>query len=273
MKGPHSLLILVCFALSISLAHSQTTLSINLVTNPSFEKTKGGEKDLELANDIDLALAWSSPNEENPQLYATTEEGYIYDNFGSSWTFKARTGKRVATLYVYGINDGIEHRQYIQGSLNQPLTVGKKYDFSFWVHYHCEGSSNIGIAFLPKTIKLNTAGLINLAPATYQKEVTPYSKTTTWTKVAGSFIAYKPFQNFIIGNFFSNENTAVESNRYEHHIAYIDDIIVTEAKTEADTLLTLNEEEAKQWETNEITIQNIPSTTTLLLLLGKTLAL
>jgi len=256
MKIQFSCLFLAIFILFTTKVQTQTT---NLVVNPSFEKIEGGMKNLKLVTDIELVSGWSSPSQATTDIYSTTEEGEIYDNNGYKWGFKARTGKNVATLYVYGEDEYEEKRQYIQGSLNSPLEIGKRYEFSFWVHYHCEGSSNIGIAFLPNRIKLEKAGRIELIPATYQKEVNPYNEKETWTKVEGSFVAYKTYQYFVIGNFFSNENTKVESNNFDHHMAYVDDIVVKEVAGSPNAApITLTEKEKESWEANEIAVQELP---------------
>lgn len=259
MKIQFSCLFWAFFSLFTTSAQTQTE-AINLVINPSFEKIEGGTKKMELVTDIEMVSGWSSPSQVTTNIYSTTEAGTIYDNNGYRWGFKARTGKNVATLYTYGEELNEEKRQYIQGSLQLPLKVGKRYEFSFWVHYHCEGSSNIGIAFLPKRIKLAKAGRIELVPATYQKEVNPYNETETWTKVEGSFVAYKAYQYFVIGNFFSNKDTKVESNNFGHHLAYVDDIVVKELPESLNVAPVVLEKEDKQkWEANEAAVQELPT--------------
>lgn len=244
-----TLLLVVSFATLSSLFAQQPADPVNnLVVNHSFELASGA---LNLTNDIDLATGWNSPNQEGPRLYTTNSRGYVHDEYGSSWDFQARTGKNVAAMNVYGLRNGQDKREYIQGSLREPLTVGKKYYFSFWVHYHCEGANNIGIAFLPQKINLKANGRIPLQPATYQTNVTPYSDSFAWTVVIDSFIAYKPFQNFVIGNFFSNEDTKLESDNFGHHFAYIDDVVVEEADGEVISVAALSPNEQVKWEFNE----------------------
>ena len=206
--------------------------NVNLVVNPSFEIPADSTKSLQLDNPIEAALGWNSPNKSEARFFTSTKTDVVYDVYGSSWTFKARSGQNVAGLNVYGINSlaKTELRDYIQGSLSEPLTVGKKYYFAFWVHYHCEGANNIGIAFLPRKLQIDSLGRLPLKAAAYQVQVNNYSETTPWALVVDSFIAQRPFQNFIIGNFFSNDSTKLQSNKYRHHFAYIDDVFVMEAK-------------------------------------------
>ncbi|MDW3648866.1 MAG: OmpA family protein [Bacteroidia bacterium] len=225
----------------------------NLVVNPSFEEVQTSRGAVSLINPISAANNWNSPNKGIPKVYASSAEGYVHDEYGSSWNFKARSGKHVAGIFVYGGSnmDYSTQRGYIQGALSKPLEVGKKYYFSFWVHYHCEGSNKIGITFLPEKTQLASPGLIRMEPATYQKKVSPYNQTE-WTVVQDSFIAYKAFNTFIIGNFFRNDETELESNNYGHHFAYIDDVSVVEAPNQDTEAPELDRIEMMKWEMNAI---------------------
>ncbi|MEL7163672.1 MAG: OmpA family protein, partial [Bacteroidota bacterium] len=165
-------------------------------------------------------------------------------------------GENVAGITVHESNRaGEPYRDYLQGQLVEPLRVGEKYHFSFWVHYHCSGSNNIGIVFVPEPISAPGDGIINLLPVTYQREVENYSTEKTWALVEGEFVARRSYKNFIIGNFFSNEETKLEETPYAHYFAYIDDVTVTlvekatnaPAKTEASS----NDETEEVWATNE----------------------
>jgi hypothetical protein len=149
----------------------------NLVVNSSFEIAATDSLTFQRANELAAARGWANPNKADPKIYSTTRDGNIYDAYGSQWPFKARSGKNVAAIYVYGGKEELPRRDYIQGSLRKPLTVGQTYEFSFWVHYHCEGANNIGIVFLPHPVELPGQGLIELVPAAYQREVSPYSRS------------------------------------------------------------------------------------------------
>ncbi|MEL6256272.1 MAG: hypothetical protein AAFR87_29985 [Bacteroidota bacterium] len=232
-----------------------STYAQNLVVNPSFEEVQASRGAISLINPVSTASNWNSPNKGEPKVYGSSKEGFVHDEYGSSWNFKARSGKHVAGIYVYGGSnmDYSTQRGYIQGSLSQALEVGKKYYFSFWVHYHCEGSNKIGIAFLPEKTQLESPGLIRMQPASYQRKVSPYNQSE-WNVVQDSFIAYKPFNTFIIGNFFRNDETELESNNYGHHFAYIDDVSVVEAPNQ-DTETPereLDRIEMMKWEMNAI---------------------
>ena len=78
--------------------------------------------------------------------------------------------------------------------------------------------------------------------------------------VQDSFIAYKPFNTFIIGNFFRNDETELESNNYGHHFAYIDDVSVVEAPNQDTEAPELDRIEMMKWEMNAIRAKSTPLT-------------
>lgn len=216
----------LCIGL-ISLSLQAQKDTANLVLNPSFELLSGDS--VQKVGDVTQARSWMSATARPASLF-TSSGTFIYDPYGSLWPFKARTGINVAGINVFGGTDQEPVREYLQGTLSRPLTVGRKYYFSFYVHYHCEGANNIGIAFVPDPLETRRPGLLNLKPATHQKAVTRFlTGSRTWTLVRDSFVAYKPFRNFVIGNFFPNAQTSVESEKYNHYFAFIDDIAVVEA--------------------------------------------
>lgn len=245
-------LVLVLLSLPIYLAaqNKDTVVNnwrpINLVLNGSFETPKDSTKANGLFESADKALGWTIPNQSQPRVYSTGTKGFIYDPNGTEWSFKARSGKHVAGLNIYKTK-----RDYIQGTLTTPLVVGKKYYFAFWVHYHCSGANNIGIAFLPSKISLDSSARIPLEPATYQKNVVPYSNEakSVWTLVRDSFIAQMPFQTFVIGNFFSDEETKLEKTGFNHFFAYIDDVAVWEARVQP-TKDNTTDKEKENWKRN-----------------------
>jgi outer membrane protein OmpA-like peptidoglycan-associated protein len=228
----------------------------NLVVNPSFEIPSDTIHALNPENDVQKAYGWDNPNNNKARLFTTVQRGtaeIIFDPYGSEWNFKARTGRNVAGIDVRGpLDEDKGVRGYLQGTLREPLTVGKKYIFGFWVHYHCEGANNIGIAFLPEKMKLAGKGIIPLQPVSYQAKVTPYNTKSTWTLVRDSFIAYKPYRNFIIGNFFPDSLTYVQSSRYNHYFAFIDDIFVVESNTQPATGYEPSLKEKEKWMHNDI---------------------
>jgi len=235
----------------------------NLVLNPSFEIRKDTTLNWLVQNPIERAAAWESPNKSNAQVYTSVKKGdkyFVYDPYGADWNFAARTGKNVAGINVLFGNPKYGKRSYIQGELKEPLTVGQKYYFGFWVHYHCQGANNIGIAFLPERAKLDsTAEILPFDPASYQNKITNYDKERTWTFVRDSFIAFKPFQYFVIGNFFPDSLTKVQQASFNHHFAFIDDIVVVEAENPVYSKDVDPKKEEVKWVRNTVTAKSVNS--------------
>ena len=259
-----SLIAPLIFLIACSAAWAQTASKtetakpkfVNLVVNPSFEeKSPDQTENITSTAPLSGIKGWTSPNLGEPDIYGTTDKGNIYDGYGASWAFKAKNGKHVAGLNVHNT------REYIQGSLSQPLTVGKKYHFWFYVHYHCSGANNIGIAFLPQKADLKTDGVLPLKPVAYQKEVTKYSEAKTWALVRDSFIAYEPYQYFIIGNFFKDADTQLEG-LIEHYFAYIDDVAVVESRDQKTGMPAVADaqKEKEKWQQNVSTVKKITET-------------
>jgi OmpA-OmpF porin, OOP family len=245
-------ILLWCFPFLTTAQNNETAAQnwrpTNLVLNSSFETSADSAKPFTLYGSVTKAQGWTIPNKSQPLVYSTSDKGFIYDPHGTEWSFKARSGNNVAGINIYG-----SKRDYIQGSLTTPLVVGKKYYFAFWVHYHCSGASNIGIAFLPTKITMDSNTLIPLKPATYQKNIIPYSNEpkSVWGLVRDSFIAQLPLQSFIIGNFFTDANTKLEATKFKHYFAYIDDVAVWEAKVQPTTDYTTALEK-EDWKRNMV---------------------
>ncbi|WP_020571257.1 OmpA family protein [Neolewinella persica] len=220
-------------AAALLLALPFTAQTENLVLNAGFEATEVAKSELSDQQPIATATSWTSANAMPASLF-TSDGKNINDSYGSDWPFAAHDGDHVAGIEIYG-----NQREYVQGTLAQPLEVGKAYSFSFYVHYHCSGANGIGIAFLPSAVQTDDNGLLSLIPVTYQKDLTRYEKGK-WEMISGTFVARKPYQSFIIGNFFSDDDTKVQADAFDHFYAYIDDVSVrpsngsTEGETSAD---------------------------------------
>ena len=205
----------------------------NLVVNPSFE----------IANDsVSLippgefsatkAMGWSMPTRAQATLYGSIPTIATTNRALNRWKFTAKTGNNVIGIMTYGsilTDEKNELREYLQGTLTKALTVGQKYYVSYWVHFHCEGSNNLGVAFGKTPLSTDSVFRLPLKPNVINSSIINYSNSTVWQEVRDSFIAREPYKYFIIGNFFSNKETKVQSNKYHYHKAYLDEINVEEA--------------------------------------------
>ena len=205
----------------------------NLVINPSFEMAKDSSSVIPPGEfSISKALGWSMPTRAQATLYSSIPTLATTNRAMSKWRFSAKEGNNVVGIMTYGsiaADEKNELREYAQGSLVKPLTVGQKYYVSYWVHFHCEGTNNLGIVFTKGPLSIDSVSRLPLKPHVNHTAMISYSNTNSWSIVRDSFIAREPYQSFIIGNFLSNKETQIQANKYTYHKAYLDDIAVEEA--------------------------------------------
>lgn len=205
----------------------------NLVINPGFEMAKDLSSLIPPGEfSISKALGWSMPTRAQATLYSSIPTLATTNRAMSKWRFSAKEGNNVVGIMTYGsisAEEKNELREYAQGSLIKPLTVGQKYYVSYWVHFHCEGTNNLGIVFTKTPLSIDSVYRLLLKPQINHTSIIPYSTTNSWTLVRDSFIAREVYQSFIIGNFLSNKETQIQANKYKYHKAYLDKIAVEEA--------------------------------------------
>ena len=205
----------------------------NLVVNPSFEIASDSVSLIPPGEfSATKAMGWSMPTRAQATLYGSIPTIATTNRAFNRWKFTAKTGNNVVGIMTYGsilADEKNELREYLQGTLTKALTVGQKYYVSYWVHFHCEGSNNLGIAFGKTPLSTDSVFRLPLKPNIINSSIINYSNSTIWQEVRDSFIAREPYKYFIIGNFFSNKETQVQSNKYHYHKAYLDEIKVEEA--------------------------------------------
>jgi OmpA-OmpF porin, OOP family len=223
----------ILFTFYIVLFSAPILRSQNLVVNPSFEMA-ADSNDLippgEFA--VTKAKGWSLPSRAQASLYSSIPMMATLNRAMNRWKFTAKEGNNVVGITTYGTlggNEKNELREYVQGSLTRPLAIGKKYIVSYFVHFHVEGSNNIGVSFAKAPLSTDSIFRLPLKPLVNHTSVIPYSSTNIWQLVRDSFVAREPYKHFIIGNFFTNRETKVESNKYHYHKAYLDNIAIEEA--------------------------------------------
>jgi outer membrane protein OmpA-like peptidoglycan-associated protein len=207
----------------------------NLVVNPSFETIEDTLHILTPGeHPVSKAIGWSLPTRAQGSLLYSLIAVTQVNRSIQKWRFTAKSGDNVAAITTYGTvqlqNDKSELREYVQGSLKEPLVVGKKYYVEYWVHFHCEGTNNIGMVFQKEPLHIPSVERLNLKPQVNYEKVIPYSETIQWHLVRDSFIAKEAFTHFVIGNFKSNTETKIQSDEYHYHKAYLDEIKVEAAE-------------------------------------------
>ena len=205
----------------------------NLVVNPSFEIASDSVSLIPPGEfSATKAMGWSMPTRAQATLYGSIPTIATTNRAFNRWKFTAKTGNNVIGIMTYGsilTDEKNELREYLQGTLTKPLTVGQKYYVSYWVHFHCEGSNNLGVAFGKAPLSTDSVFRLPLKPNVINSSIINYSNSTVWQEVRDSFIARESYKYFIIGNFLSNKETQVQSNKYHYHKAYLDEIKVEEA--------------------------------------------
>jgi OmpA-OmpF porin, OOP family len=226
----------ILFVLFLAVVAPHILRGQNLVVNPSFELA-ADSSDLIPPGEFSITKAkgWSLPTRAQASLYSSIPTMATLNRAMNRWKFTAKEGNNVVGITTYGTvagNDNNELREYVQGSLMRPLTVGKKYYISYNVHFHCEGTNNIGVHFTKTPLSTDSVFRLPLKPQVNYTSVIPYSSTQIWHLVRDSFTAREGFTHFSMGNFLPNRDTKVESNKYHYHKAYIDDVRIEEALDE-----------------------------------------
>jgi hypothetical protein len=210
-------LIVTYFAIICGSVFGQT----NLVINPGFENPstcspQATTCNLYLLPDWDCAL-------QTPDYFnscSTMSSVCVPSNIaGYQMAF---SGNGYAGLLTYA-SFGANLREVIRGVLTQPLVIGQKYFFSFWVSRADSGvfhyNNKIGLR-LATNIQNNVN--INNWAHIYSNQL--ISDKINWTKIAGSIIADSAYQYIYFGNFFDDANcTVVQDGNSSFAYYFIDD--------------------------------------------------
>jgi hypothetical protein len=213
----------------------------NLVVNPSFETLDVKAKNkYSVVDSLERIVGWKSATIGRAEIYNTDQNGWIEDKTTSRGqrNFKARTGQRVAriTTYTGRVKGGGTswlnfYMKYLENELSDSLVVGKKYYIGFWSHFHCLATNNIGIALSTTSVQSDTATRLYLQPIALLRAIKNYDAQNIWHLTVDSFIADKPYKFGIIGNFFSDDSTALGGSKgFDHYFPFVDDVFVIGAK-------------------------------------------
>ncbi|MBP7407172.1 MAG: gliding motility-associated C-terminal domain-containing protein [Flavobacteriales bacterium] len=220
----------------------------NLVVNPSFEITStncaafGGEGFF-----TDLTGSWDNASSNvlgdscsSPDLFSSCN--LIFGIPGpthmpsSFLGFQySRTGTRHAGIITHEILS--QYREYIQGRTSSPLVAGQTYCVSMYVSRGDNvpfATNNIGVRFTNAPFFRDPCpggnnSLIELPPQlNYACEA--ITDTSGWMRLQWDYVASGGESYFVIGNFFNNANTIIETvgggflNPFAYY--YIDDVSI-----------------------------------------------
>jgi hypothetical protein len=218
--------------------------SQNLVLNPSFETIR--DSCYPYINGIwdSACLNWDCPILQTPDYMNVCSNNLIQGvmgvpiNWGGAGFQYPKDGNAYAG-YQH-ISGGI--REYIQGTIQDSLTIGKKYRCFYYVSLQSmqfvstDASNNFGIGFTTYHVKHDSNNVWNI---TWIKpminDTTVISDTLNWVKVEGTFIADSAYKFFTIGNFFDEFHTKGLTSYY-----YLDDVHIEEVKDDGEELVDVN---------------------------------
>jgi len=180
----------------------------NLVLNPGFESLKQTFEGR--VNDFPTHIRyWSPPTATSTDLIATDEAG-----IKSFEGIKAHGGRVMAGIFTFVPQDTAggwkpTYREYLQGTLMQPLVPGREYDLSFWIAAPGDQpalSNNIGVFFHTQRISTLHQKPLRANPQ-FNLALAPDFLPGQWHLISGRFLATDTCRYFVIGNFFPNDQT------------------------------------------------------------------
>jgi hypothetical protein len=196
-------LLLSCLALVLSIRMVEAQ---NLVPNPSFENliqcpfTVG---QLNFASDWFIAGG-------TPDLFSGCTGSNL---LGVPSNARGHQDALHGQTYGFTINYSLvnaNYREIIGVQINQPLIIGQKYFYSFFVSLadtiviSCS-SNNFGIKFSNTLYDIATPIVIDNNPHSFFSTI--ISNKDIWTVVRGSFVSDSAYSFMYLGNFFDDINT------------------------------------------------------------------
>lgn len=225
----------------------------NLVPNGSFEEYNWCPSTAD-GYYINACKYWTSPSLATPDYFnsCSTE----YDTFLQRFAFSipenyignqpAHTGNAYA-FFTFGQNDenSPTYSENIQVRLNQPLSPGKSYEVSFFVHNpaanYCINS--IGALFTTNPLSVNNDEVLQYNPQVLSDPNIFFCDTNIWSEVRGEFTAQGSEEYLTIGVFKSLPDLKVTdySGTYLTGLSayiYLDDVTVREKEFQISNIFT-----------------------------------
>ncbi|MFI5220339.1 MAG: T9SS type A sorting domain-containing protein [Bacteroidia bacterium] len=208
----------------------------NLVPNGSFEQYTSCPTGV---NQIDSCLFWICPQICSSDYFNQCADssssvgvpvnfiyfpirGYQYPNSGLGY----------AGIFLW-IQSVINYREYIEGTISQPLNAGACYHFEMYINLSNNSkftNSDIGVYFTDTLITgMNFGGLMAFTPSISNTNGNN-PDTLNWILVSGNYTAVGGESYFLIGNFKDDLNTdtiLINSIGSDRVYVYIDDVCLT----------------------------------------------
>ncbi len=183
-------------------------LSQNMVYNGSFEDYSNCPNS---PGEINMAIYWFSANNGfggSEEYYNTCDNPGVCGVPYNYFTFQyARTGNAYsgADCFDYGSN---EYREYIEGTLKNPLESGHQYCASFYVNLSNPSSyygiDALGLYFTNDSLITDSGWVHSVIPQVANSSMNIITDTANWVKISGTFIATGGERFFTFGNFTRN---------------------------------------------------------------------
>ena len=197
---------------------------------------------------------WLAGNNATPDLRITNREALNDCKLRFSYCDEAHTGLHSVGIMTHLSNKLTDtYREYIQVRLKEPLRPNVPTYVEYWVRKTGRAklvTNNLGCHFSME--KLFQRGFENLPvePQINYSEILN-KEGQKWEKIEGSFIPDKPYEFFLLGNFFRNDQTTITRFQYYNGPGYvppyayylIDDIKVWQESDS--TLLLFDQQEIK----------------------------
>jgi OmpA-OmpF porin, OOP family len=206
----------------------------NIIPNASFEEFGGYPIGwyYKGTDFNDVMRYWTSATNASPDAYGSkvrVPASWAEKGFGRQ---SPHSGQSMAGITVYGCGSGKPHcREYIQIQMKEPLVVGQDYIVEFWVGHLANSlrTNNLGAYFSDKSMKVMTESTLNVTPQVFSEPIL-VAEGEKWTKFIAKFTAQTEAEWMVIGNFFTDTQTAAVSpsvaNPLNFGYYYIDDVSV-----------------------------------------------
>lgn len=211
----------------------------NLVVNPSFENVVGTLEcswyttQAQFDNAMD---GWTCPTGGSTDIFSLTLATSCYcsplsTNASAIGTQMPRTGDVMSHVTVYGDGGCDPYREYLQGELTTPLTVGQDYLVEFYVSladYMAFATNNIGVYFVTSPVDVTSMCVYDVTPQLNNTDI--ITDDQNWTLISFTYTADAAYTHFMIGNFEYDAGTSTLPHTGSNGTIryYVDDVSITE---------------------------------------------
>lgn len=227
-------IVLIILLLSAGYLFAQNEDKVeNLVQNPGFEQYVKIPKRLSqtFVQFNESSKYWTSPTGGSPDLYHNSVpmyKGWQDKGFGLQ---KARTGKVMAGITLYGeVGKKTHTREYLHVKLKTKLFPNERYYAEVWTMRFAGGlkCGNLGLYVSESHLATQEHLILKPEPLVNQPNIIN-NDSLKWVKISGYFTVIDTVEYLTIGNFFEDSLTQISPDR-QHRLPfayyYIDDVLI-----------------------------------------------